>query len=174
MTTPLGIGYGRAVGQRLRAVREARGLSLADVERITNGRWHRSTITSYELGIRAVAMANLAELAQFYEVDVRALLPVARTDVLAVLDLDRVAERASGPLRAFVEACRRPQEWRRAGRRRAALQYRLPMELTAADVAELGTLYDLSASAMLERLEDWGVLLEQHEPIASSVSERVQ
>ncbi len=62
------------VGQRLRAVRRARRLSLDDVERKAGGRWSASAIGAYERGFRNLSVPRLHELAVFYEVPMSALL----------------------------------------------------------------------------------------------------
>ena len=62
------------VGQRLRAVRRARRLSLDEVERKSNGRWSASAIGAYERGFRNLSVPRLYELARFYEVPMRALV----------------------------------------------------------------------------------------------------
>ena len=62
------------VGQRLRAVRRARGLSLDDVERTSGGRWSASAVGAYERGFRNLSLPRLRELALFYEVSMSVLL----------------------------------------------------------------------------------------------------
>src|SRR5207244_9282556 len=56
------------VGQRLRAVRHARELSLDDVERTSGGRWSASAVGAYERGFRNLSLPRLRELAEFYSV----------------------------------------------------------------------------------------------------------
>src|SRR5881409_522372 len=51
------------VGQRLRAVRRARELSLDDVERTSGGRWSASAVGAYERGFRNLSLPRLRELA---------------------------------------------------------------------------------------------------------------
>lgn len=67
--------YRRRVGERLRAVRRARGLRLRDVETRSGGRFKAVVIGSYERGDRAVAAHRLAALASFYDVPLAELLP---------------------------------------------------------------------------------------------------
>ena len=54
------------------------GLSLHGVEEKSEGRWKAVVVGSYERGDRAVTVAKLAELAEFYGVPVAELLPDAR------------------------------------------------------------------------------------------------
>ena len=70
--------YARALGQRLRSIRAQQGMSLHGVEEKSDGRWKAVVVGSYERGDRAVTVAKLAELAEFYGVPVAELLPDAR------------------------------------------------------------------------------------------------
>ena len=62
------------VGQRLRAVRRAREMSLDDVERTSGGRWSASAVGAYERGFRNLSLPRLRELADFYAVPMGVLL----------------------------------------------------------------------------------------------------
>src|SRR4029079_6033924 len=62
------------VGQRLRAVRRARELSLDDVERTSGGSWSASAVGAYERGFRNLSLPRLRELAEFYGVPMGVLL----------------------------------------------------------------------------------------------------
>src|SRR5207344_3148755 len=70
--------YAHALGARLRAIRAQQGLSLHGVEEKSEGRWKAVVVGSYERGDRAVTVAKLAELADFYGVPVAELLPEGR------------------------------------------------------------------------------------------------
>ena len=83
------------VGQRLRAVRRARELSLDDVERTSGGRWSASAVGAYERGFRNLSLPRLRELADFYGVPMGILLGeedgqgrAAARMVKVVLDLE--------------------------------------------------------------------------------------
>lgn len=67
--------YQAELGARLRAVRTQQGLTLADVEERSEGHWKAVVVGSYERGDRAVSVARLSELAEFYDVPVGHLLP---------------------------------------------------------------------------------------------------
>jgi transcriptional regulator with XRE-family HTH domain len=68
-------GYQRRLGERLRAIRRARGLRLQDVEVRSGGRFKAVVVGSYERGDRAVAAHRLAALASFYDVPLQDVLP---------------------------------------------------------------------------------------------------
>jgi transcriptional regulator with XRE-family HTH domain len=63
------------VGRRLASVRRAAGMSLADVERASNGEFMGNTLSYYEKGMRGLSLPRLARLAQFYDVHLSELLP---------------------------------------------------------------------------------------------------
>ena len=67
--------YQDALGSRLRAIRTMQGLTLADVEERSGGRWKAVVVGSYERGDRSVTVARLSELAEFYGVPISHLLP---------------------------------------------------------------------------------------------------
>lgn len=58
----------RALGKRLRALRVERGMSLIDVERLSEGQLKGVVVGSYERGDRNVTITRLSEIAEFYGV----------------------------------------------------------------------------------------------------------
>jgi transcriptional regulator with XRE-family HTH domain len=86
------------VGQRLRAVRRLRQLSLDDVERDSGGKWSASAIGAYERGFRNLSLPRLRELAEFYDVPMSVLLGEADEDEAAerpgklILDLQALSQ----------------------------------------------------------------------------------
>ena len=67
--------YGRKVGERLRAIRRQKRLSLQDVEAASNQEFKASVLGAYERGERAISVPRLQRLARFYSVPVDQLLP---------------------------------------------------------------------------------------------------
>ncbi len=90
-----------AVGARLREVRQALGLSLADVEHTSGGRWKAVVVGSYERADRALTVTKLFELAEFYRVPVVELLREEATP-RSVEDAARHAQVVADLLRAMV------------------------------------------------------------------------
>jgi len=81
-------GYGRKVGERLRAIRRQKGLSLQDVEASSTQEFKASVLGAYERGERAISVPRLQRLARFYAVPVDQLLPREDGDTGSdVLDL---------------------------------------------------------------------------------------
>lgn len=87
------------IGARLRSIRNQQGLSLAEVQERSEGRWKAVVVGAYERGDRTITIARLEELAGFYGVPLADLLPQQRaletTSAVAkpdryVLDLPRL------------------------------------------------------------------------------------
>lgn len=70
-----GSAYGRRVGERLRAIRRQKRLSLQDVEANSEQEFKASVLGAYERGERAISVPRLERLAQYYSVPVDQLLP---------------------------------------------------------------------------------------------------
>jgi transcriptional regulator with XRE-family HTH domain len=66
---------GARVGERLRAIRRQKGLSLHDVEARSSLEFKASVLGAYERGERAISVPRLQRLARFYAVPVDQLLP---------------------------------------------------------------------------------------------------
>jgi transcriptional regulator with XRE-family HTH domain len=54
----------RAIGERLRAARQARGLSLSELGRLTGGQYGKSRISNYEQGLRRLGIEGALALAE--------------------------------------------------------------------------------------------------------------
>ncbi|MFN8157962.1 MAG: transcriptional regulator [Candidatus Nanopelagicales bacterium] len=149
--------YARALGARLRSIRQQQGLSLHGVEEKSHGRWKAVVVGSYERGDRAVTVQKLAELADFYAVPVSELLPDASPAAAAeppqrlVLDLERLglvpAEKA-GPLARYAAAIQ-AQRGDYNGR---------VLSIRQDDLRTLAVIYDEAPSQLAEQLIAWGVL----------------
>jgi transcriptional regulator with XRE-family HTH domain len=97
--------YARRVGERLRAIRLQKGLSLHEVESASSKEFKASVLGAYERGERSISVPRLQRLAQFYEVPVDQLLPrlegtitldepapIARNDGGVCIDLQRMRQ----------------------------------------------------------------------------------
>ncbi len=67
--------YARRVGQRLRAIRRQKRLSLQEVEAASEQEFKASVLGAYERGERVISVPRLQRLADFYNVPVDQLLP---------------------------------------------------------------------------------------------------
>ncbi len=63
------------IGERLRAIRRQKGLSLHDVEAKSKLEFKASVLGAYERGERAISVPRLLRLAEIYEVPADQLLP---------------------------------------------------------------------------------------------------
>jgi transcriptional regulator with XRE-family HTH domain len=67
--------YARRVGERLRAIRKQKGLSLQEVEAASSQEFKASVLGAYERGERSISVPRLQRLARYYNVPVDQLLP---------------------------------------------------------------------------------------------------
>ena len=151
--------YARALGSRLRAVRSQQRLSLHGVERKSGGKWKAVVVGSYERGDRAVSVARLAELAEFYGVPISELLPTeegvpsARIDssnkiVLDLQKLQHVPAEDAAPLVRYAQSIQR----QRGDYGNKVLSIR------GEDLRALALMFDTSLDQLTDKLVGWGVL----------------
>jgi len=77
---------GARVGERLRAIRRQKGLSLHDVEARSNLEFKASVLGAYERGERAISVPRLLRLAEIYEVPADQLLPRETDGEISLVD----------------------------------------------------------------------------------------
>jgi transcriptional regulator with XRE-family HTH domain len=63
------------VGQELKKIRKQRGLSLAEVEALSAGRWKAVVVGSYERADRAITVGRLSSLMALYQAPISAIFP---------------------------------------------------------------------------------------------------
>lgn len=149
--------YAKSLGARLRAIRQQQGLSLQGVEEKSGGRWKAVVVGSYERGDRAVTVARLAELADFYRVPVAELLPDGggtrqESAGKIVLDLERLYEHTADELAPVARYARAIQQQRGDYNGRV-------LSIRADDLRALAIVYDTSPSGLVERFTELGVLV---------------
>jgi transcriptional regulator with XRE-family HTH domain len=95
--------YSRKVGERLRAIRRQKRLSLQEVEAKSRQEFKASVLGAYERGERAISVPRLQRLARFYSVPVDQLLPMdegpdfgIETAASVTIDLTERPQRAPG------------------------------------------------------------------------------
>ena len=149
--------YAKALGARLRTIRQQQGLSLHGVELKSQGRWKAVVVGSYERGDRAVTVQRMAELAAFYGVPVTELIPEAEprlgqsAPTRVVLDLERLAalpREQAGPVTRFVSAIQSA---------RGDYNGRV-LTVRSDDLMTLAILYDEPVRNVVDRLIGWGIL----------------
>ena len=89
--------YNEKVGERLRAIRRQRGMSLQDVHQSTHGEFKAAVLGAYERGERSLSLPRLQRLAICYDVPMNQLLPEEDTYEIAqtvtggvAVDLNRI------------------------------------------------------------------------------------
>ena len=149
--------YAKALGTRLRSIRQQQGLSLHGVEQKSKGRWKAVVVGSYERGDRAVTVQRLAELAAFYGVPVAELLPggspggAVEPPPKLVIDLEALQHAPTdkaGPLLRYAAAIQ-SQRGDYNGK---------VLSIRQEDLRTLAVIYDKSPSILTEELISWGVL----------------
>jgi transcriptional regulator with XRE-family HTH domain len=159
--------YAKALGAKLRAIRQQQGLSLHGVEQRSHGRWKAVVVGSYERGDRAVTVQRLFELADFYGVPVHELLPggsqagpASEMPHRLVLDLERLSsieiEDAAllGRFTATIQAQRGDYNGR-------------VLTIREDDLRTLAVIYNEPASVLVDRFTSWGVLRPNAERTAA-------
>jgi transcriptional regulator with XRE-family HTH domain len=97
-------GFNAALGDRLRAARRRRGLSLTEVEAISRQEFKASVLGAYERGERSLSVHRLARLARLYDLPVQQLIPSIGEPVgdesqpASTIDLERVAQEGEAAL----------------------------------------------------------------------------
>ncbi|KAA3637967.1 MAG: transcriptional regulator [Armatimonadetes bacterium] len=82
--------YNEKVGERLRAIRLQREMSLQDVHKATDGEFKAAVLGAYERGERSVSLPRLHRLARCYEVPVNQMLPEDDNIMTSVLPSEGV------------------------------------------------------------------------------------
>ena len=149
--------YAKALGSKLRGIRQQQGLSLHGVEQKSAGRWKAVVVGSYERGDRAVTVQKLAELADFYGVPVAELLPEGRVPsggepaTKIVINLERLQQLPAekvGPLARYA-ATIQSQRGDYNGK---------VLSIRTDDLRTLAVIYDVPPAVLAEQLIAWGVL----------------
>jgi transcriptional regulator with XRE-family HTH domain len=150
-------GFSAEVGTRLRGVRRAKGLSLDDVERRSNGRWSASAVGAYERGFRNLSLPRLRELALFYDVPMSVLLGevdgigAPSKPAKLTLDLERLrAEPEAEPVWRYLQAIIRE---------RGDYNGRM-LSVRRDDARALCAVLHVDEPSLADKLAGWGVLVE--------------
>lgn len=153
--------YQKRLGSRLRAIRQQQGLTLQQVEEVSGGRWKAVVVGSYERGDRAVSVAKLAELSEFYNVPVSELLPKEEGGVTTgamgspskvMLDLRKLSRADLDPDLRPVSRFAHTIQLQRGDFNGNVLTIR------GEDLRALSVIYGTDPEDLVVRLEDEGVL----------------
>jgi transcriptional regulator with XRE-family HTH domain len=154
--------YQKRLGDRLRAIRQQQGLTLQEVEAVSSGKWKAVVVGSYERGDRAVSVAKLAELGEFYNVPVSELLPkedfdhpqtvVATGNSKVKLDLRRLSAADLTPELQALSRFAHTIQMQRGDFNGSVLTIRNE------DLRALSVLYGTGPEELVVRLQDEGIL----------------
>src|SRR5918996_4043878 len=154
--------YAKELGERLRRIRQQKGMSLQDVQQSSRGRWKAAVVGAYERGDRNVTVSRLAELADFYDVPITELLPESdgvtapgrvqerKRVILDLAGLDRVPDSERDALARFTTAIQV---------QRGDFNGRV-LTIREDDLMSLALLYQTTADELTQRLAEWGLLAE--------------
>jgi transcriptional regulator with XRE-family HTH domain len=167
--------YARRVGQRLRAIRRQKRLSLQEVEAASTQEFKASVLGAYERGERVISVPRLQRLADFYRVPVDQLLPrdsEAPAEVPAPGVEPTEAGVASPPWPAKVtfdlarfQAVDGDPELEMVYKYLSSIQVRRQdfngrvLTIRSEDLRAIACLFETSADNMRRRLDDLGVRL---------------
>ena len=84
--------YSKRVGERLRAIRRQKRMSLQEVEATSTQEFKASVLGAYERGERAISVPRLQRLSRFYNVPVDQLLPTDAGPSFGVSSTDQTID----------------------------------------------------------------------------------
>ncbi len=103
---PESADYARAVGERLRAIRRQKRLSLQEAEELSQQEFKASVLGAYERGERAISVPRLQRLARVYQVPVDQLLPRGTEDSRDGAYLDLTQSSMPAPRKVVIDLAR--------------------------------------------------------------------
>ena len=148
-------GLNRRLGEHLRRLRKQKGLSLLEVEAMSNKEFKSSVLGAFERGERAISTARLARLAELYRLPLQAMLPSdgaveAAAPAGVALDVTLLEASKAAEARTIARYVRiiqaQRQDW--SGR---------VVRIRAEDVRALASALDRSPAEFLKLVEEIGV-----------------
>ena len=155
--------YAKALGSKLRAIRQQQGLSLHGVEQKSGGRWKAVVVGSYERGDRAVTVQKPGE-PPTSTASLAERLPEGRVPsgsepaTKIVINLERLQQLPAdkvGPLARYAAAIQ-SQRGDYNGK---------VLSIRAEDLRSLAIIYDKTPGELTDQLIDWGVLPPEARPV---------
>ncbi len=150
--------FAELVGDRLRRLRQAAGLSLQDVCDRSGGAFVVSTLSAYEHGKRSLGLERLVELADIYGVSPMTLLDVEEPDEPALArmkplrinlrNIQNLAPDERPPLEQYLDFLRRLRND----------PAREVLTIRREDLSYLATLYGVRPEALKNRLRAAGII----------------
>lgn len=145
--------YNERVGERLRSIRQQRGMSLQDVHRATDGEFKAAVLGAYERGERSLSLPRLRRLAACYGVPINQLLPEEDTYEIVgspatgvTIDLNKVDDMDDAVATVIARFLQRIQVQRQDFNGKV-------LTIRANDVAMLAMLLDIEDAELVAQLE---------------------
>jgi len=148
-------GINRRLGDHIRRLRKQKGLSLLEVEALSESEFKSSVLGAYERGERAISAARLARLADLYRLPLQAMLPPdgapeASTGAGVALDLNRLEAAKTPEAKTVARYVRSLQGQRQDWTGRV-------FRIRADDVRALASVLDRSPADFVKLLDELGV-----------------
>lgn len=147
------MNYNERVGERLRSIRQQRGMSLQDVHRATDGEFKAAVLGAYERGERSLSLPRLRRLAMCYGVPINQLLPEEDTYEVTsgiptgvTIDLNRVDDLDEAVATVIARFLQHIQVQRQDFNGKV-------LTIRASDVAMLAMLLDVEDAELIAKLE---------------------
>ncbi len=110
------VALNERLGEHLRRLRRQKGLSLLDVQSLSDGAFKASVMGAYERGERAISALRLAALADLYRLPLHAMLPAGESvqpvDGVVAIDVTRLDAATGAEAQAVARFVRRVQSRR--------------------------------------------------------------
>ena len=142
------------LGEHLRKLRRQKGLSLLDVQSLSDGAFKASVMGAYERGERAISALRLAALADLYRLPLQAMLPTSGAEQApgsgVAIDIGRLDDARGPEAKTIARFVRRVQAQRHdwAGG---------VVRIRADDVVALACACDRSVAELMKVLDDEGL-----------------
>jgi transcriptional regulator with XRE-family HTH domain len=157
--------YAKALGARLREIRQQQGWTLHAIERQSGGTWKAVVIGSYERGDRAITAQRLVELADFYGIPVLECLPTdhrhhgIESGMKVVLNLTRLRELPAhqvGPLARYAATIQTQRDNHNTDHN---TDYdATTLSIRTEDLFSLAIIYEMNPAQLTAQLRAWDVL----------------
>jgi len=141
------------LGSHLRRLRRQKGLSLLDVQALSEGAFKASVLGAYERGERAISAIRLSALAALYRLPLQTMLPTDASPsvegVLAV-DLERLERSDAAEAKTIARFVKRLQSERQEW---TGTSFRM----RANDAVALGAALDRAPSDVAKLIDELGI-----------------
>ncbi len=165
---PEAADYARLVGERLRAIRRQKRLSLQEAEELSDQEFKASVLGAYERGERAISVPRLQRLGRVYQVPVDQLLPREDAETTEGGYLDLTVSGPSVPRKIILDLARLDDIGGPTGEmlRRYVAMIQVQRQdfngrvltIRRDDLRAIACVLDTSAETAVDRLQELGII----------------